>query len=90
MSRPKNRCYETMLRVTVGFYVVRVWQPTRNFDMIPDNAVVLALDGIARSGPYEIAKVLDGFGECIAAYEILDQRSGAHYGCGGICYPDWK
>lgn len=77
-----NRLYETMTRVKVGGYVVRVWRSSPQFSMGPDRQVLTALR--LADSPVSIVRVLDSMAG-IEAYEILDKS-----GQGGITYPDWR
>lgn len=77
-----NPQYESMTRVKVGAYWVRVWMPTRGVEMGPDRRVQAALERLtAFASPQDIAKALECFNP--AAYEIT--RNGQ--GC--VVYPDW-
>lgn len=83
----KNRQYETMTRVQLRGYTVRVWTTVPEFTMGPDERVIAALsipEQLRTVPPQEIAATLDCL-DNIAAYEILDK-----HGDGGIVYPDWK
>lgn len=96
---PKNRQYETMTRLEVGIYHVRVWTTVGHLVAGPDQRIIQAFfehDWLvlprrrtvaAQPAPPDIASisaVLDKL-DHIAAYEILDQD-----GHGAIVYPDWK
>lgn len=91
---PKNRQYETMTRLDVGVYKVRVWTTVDEISAGPDQRIIEALfehdwlDDYTRrpAAPNvnSIAAVLEKL-DRIAAYEILDQS-----GHGAIVYPDWK
>lgn len=77
-----NRQLETMTRVKVGPYWVRVWMPVRTFEMGPDKRVEAALKRLgAFAEPGEIVRALECFSP--AAYEITRNGNGA------VVYPDW-
>lgn len=79
-----NRLYETMTRVVVGAFIVRVWRCAACLSVGPDIEVKQALTEIPMQDVATIAGVLDGF-TGIEAYEILDGD-----GNGALVYPDWK
>ena len=79
-----NRVYESMTRVEVGGFVVRVWMPETTFTMGPNQLVLEALKDLgAAAYPKEIVALLDAIKP--AAFEILDGD-----GNGGLVYPDWS
>jgi benzoyl-CoA reductase/2-hydroxyglutaryl-CoA dehydratase subunit BcrC/BadD/HgdB len=80
-----NRCYETMTRVCVGVYTVRVWTETRYQKFGPNEEVVNAMYLLSQHDvtPGSISSVIDGL-EDISAYEILDKD-----GNGSVTYPNW-
>lgn len=75
------RLYESMTRVEVEGFVVRVWRSEKVFTLGPSEGVLSALKTVTT--PEEIILVLDKL-TGIEAYEILD-----HWGNGGLVYPDW-
>lgn len=85
-SITRNRCYESMTRVKVGTYMVRVWKTEHSLFPGPDTLIEKTLKTFTDEyvALYKIANALDAF-EAIAAYEILDAD-----GNGAIVYPDWK
>ena len=74
-----NRVYESMTRVVVGDYVVRVWMPETGLALEPRQDVIDAL--CSGMNFIEIAVALERLNP--AAYEILKD------GQGGVVYPDW-
>lgn len=80
----KNRIYESMTRVVVGRYTVRVWRTESSFVLGPNYEVLQRLKGLVDMDREMISSTLDALSD-IAAYEILDEQ-----GHGSIVYPDWK
>jgi hypothetical protein len=78
-----NRCYETMTRVVVGVYTVRVWTETMYQKFGPNEEVVNAMYLLHDVTPGSISAVIDGLDD-ISAYEILDKD-----GNGSVTYPNW-
>lgn len=79
-----NRLYESMTRVLVGQFTVRVWRSLPAFGKGPDSDVLDALTLLPARTAKEIADVLDAI-EGVEAYEVLDAG-----GNGVVVYPDWK
>lgn len=86
-----NRCYESMTRIKVGDYTVRVWMTETYLFNGPHPFIISALKtgalkalGKKLPAVHAIAKILDALNN-VAAYEILDKN-----GNGCIVYPDWK
>ena len=79
----RSRIYESMTRVVVGDFVVRVWKSEPAPNIGPSEAVTNALQGLLPTYPYEIREALEIIPD-IAAYEILDAN-----GHGLVIYFDW-
>jgi len=78
-----NRQYESMTRVKVGVFMVRVWCSERRVVMGPRPDVVAVLKALPKgAGVDDISRALECFAP--AAYEILKDGQGA------IVYPDWS
>lgn len=77
----KHRVYESMTRVEVGGYVVRVWMDEVRPLMGPNRRVVWALDFFKDPTVEDIIARLDALEP--AAFEVL--RGGQ----GLVVYPDW-
>jgi hypothetical protein len=86
VAKQKNRCYETMTRVLVGPYTVRVWTETMYQKFGPNEDVMNAMYLLSQHDvtPGSISSVIDGL-EDISAYEILDKD-----GNGSVTYPNWE
>lgn len=80
----KNRLYESMTRVRVGDFTVRVWVSEGGLYVGPNKVVKEKLEYLPARTMAEVAVVLDGI-DGVEAYEILDRD-----GNGVVVYPDWK
>lgn len=80
----KNRLYESMTRVRVGDYVVRVWMGEGGLYAGPNKVVKERLEYLPAGSIAKIGEVIDGI-DGVEAYEILDRD-----GNGVVVYPDWK
>ena len=74
-----NRVYESMTRLHIGFYVVRVWMSEAGVVMGPRKDVMMALDHGMKLE--EIVEALDRLNP--AAFEIVKDGQGV------VVYPDW-
>jgi hypothetical protein len=82
---PKNRVVESMTRLTIGPYSVRIWRTEASMDSADNADLRDALRTVdPYLGPAHIAKVVESF-ERVAAIEVLDAD-----GNGSILYPDWS
>ncbi len=83
----KQPVYETMTRIIVGGFTVRVWCTSPTMKPGPDPDVLQALSprfGQLRPlSPLEIASALNAMPQ-VAAYELVDAS-----GNGGVVYTDW-
>lgn len=77
--RLKNRVIESMTRLEVGGYVVRVWKEEGGLVLGPSKEVERALVNCTTT--LEIVRALDRLN--VAAYEILKDGQGV------VVYPDW-
>lgn len=78
-----NRIYESMTRVQLGEYTIRVWQIEKGtITNGPDRYITEALN-VCPPSVLLISETLDQFPD-VSAYEILDAN-----GNGAIVYPDW-
>jgi hypothetical protein len=85
----KNRQYESMTRVPLTYWTVRVWctEPCYRLGPSPEIATAV-LDAATKSKytgdvPVDVALALDRI-ENVAAYEIVDLN-----GNGAVVYTDW-
>ena len=90
----KNRVYESMTRVVMGQFTVRVWCIEKeisyegtfiDYELLkfgPRQEIMDAIAGLYTA--QDISEALDKFPR-VSAYEILDRN-----GNGAIVYPDWK
>lgn len=84
-KRQPNRVYESMTRVQVGPYTVRVWRTEASLTSADNSDLREALRYANPYGaPEEIVRIVEALPR-IAAVEVLD-----HNGNGGILYPDWS
>lgn len=92
MGQP-NRQYESMTRLKLGPYTIRVWRTEPQLAVGFNADIRRAIEWIEPEGigerPFDavacdVAEALDALPN-IAAYEILDED-----GDGAIVYPDWK
>lgn len=77
----KNRQYESMTRIIVDQWTVRVWFTEYELTHGPNYHVIAAVTSAPVGG---IAEALDKISG-VAAYEILDKD-----GNGAVVYPDWS
>ena len=83
----KNRIYESMTRVQLTEFTIRVWATETAAYPGPRMEIVEAIHRISPRGSFfreRIIETLDAFPD-VSAYEILDAQ-----GNGCIVYPDWK
>ena len=78
-----NRVTETMTRLTVGPWMVRVWRQTPRMELGPDQEVQQVLWNLINPAPADIADALDQLSG-MNAYEILNAD-----GNGALVYPNW-
>jgi len=79
----RNPVYESMTRVAIDGYTVRVWREEKSWRYGPDLEVVNAIN----AGYISMDEMIHQIGSLprVAAVEILDKA-----GNGSLFYPDWK
>jgi len=82
---PKNPVFETMTKVKLGNWTIRVWREEPGFQMGADAEIQATIQKLAvKPMPSEIVHAVGALPR-VAAIEIINE-----FGNGGIFYPDWK